>query len=150
MIEIKEVNIDEVLKVHRNVLEFDDLNPKKDFFENRYRNKEKLIIVAYYNNIPVGYMIGYDKFEDNESFYCWMAGVDVNYRRLGILTQLMNYQIDWAREKGYSILKIKTRNDKREMLSFLIKAGFYFTDVEKTNNIKENRINLQKNIVREI
>ncbi len=92
MIEIKEVNIEEVLKVHRNIPEFYKLIPKKDYFENRYKRREKLIIVAYYNGIPAGYIIGYDKFQDNKSFYCWMAGVDVNYRRLGILTQLMDYQ----------------------------------------------------------
>ncbi len=146
MIEIKEANIEEVLKVHRNVLEFDVLNPKKEYFENRYKDREKLIIVAYYNGIPAGYIIGYDEFQDNESFYCWMAGVDINYRRLGILTQLMHYQINWAREKGYHFLKIKTRNSRREMLSFLIKNNFYFTDIEKEENINDNRIILQKNI----
>lgn len=70
MIEIREVNIEEVLKVHKNIPEFYDLIPKKEYFEDRYRNKEKLIIVAYYNGIPAGYIIGYDKFQDNESFYC--------------------------------------------------------------------------------
>ncbi len=150
MIEIKEVNIEEVLKVHRNIPEFYELIPKKDYFENRYKRREKLIIVAYYNGIPAGYIIGYDKFQDNKSFYCWMAGVDVNYRRLGILTQLMNYQTNWAKTKGYCILKIKTRNNRREMLSFLIRNGFYFTDIETKENIKDNRINLQKDIVSEI
>jgi len=150
MIEIKEVNIEEVLKVHRNVLEFDVLNPKKEYFEDRYKDSEKLIIVAYYNNIPVGYIVGYDKFQDNKSFYCWMAGVDINYRKLGILTQLMHYQISWAREKGYTILKIKTRNNRREMLSFLIKNDFYITDIEKEENINDNRIMLQKDISKKI
>lgn len=147
MIEIKEVNIEEVLKVHKNIPEFYDTIPKKEYFENRYKNKEKLIIMAYYNDVPAGYIVGYDKFQDNESFYCWMAGVDVNYRRLGILTQLMDYQTNWAKTKGYSILKIKTRNNRREMLSFLIRNDFYFTDVEIKENIKDNRINLQKDIV---
>lgn len=126
MIEIKEVNIEEVLKVHKNIPEFYDTIPEKEYFENRYKGREKLIIVAYYDGIPVGYIIGYDKFQDNKSFYCWMAGVDVNYRRLGILTHLMDYQTNWAKDKGYHILKIKTRN------------------------IKDNRINLQKDIVNEI
>lgn len=146
MIEIKEVNIEEAMKVHKNVLEFDDLNPNKEYFENRYKDRDKLIIVAYYNDIPAGYLIGYDKFQNKESFYCWMAGVDINYRRLGILTQLMNYQINWAKDKGYHILKIKTRNNRREMLSFLVKNGFYFTDIEIKENIEDNRINLQKDI----
>ena len=150
MIEIKEVNIEEVLNVHKNIPEFYDVIPEKEYFENRYKGREKLIIVAYYDGIPAGYIIGYDKFQDNKSFYCWMTGVDVNYRRLGILTQLMDYQTNWAKDKGYHILKIKTRNTRREMLSFLIRNGFYFTDVQTKENIKDNRINLQKDIVNEI
>ena len=40
-IEIKETNIDEVLKVNKNVIEFsDDVNLNKEYFENRYQNKE--------------------------------------------------------------------------------------------------------------
>lgn len=149
MIEIREVNIEEVLKVHRNIPEFYELIPKKDYFEDRYKDREKLITVAYYNSIPTGFIISYDKFQDNESFYCWMVGVDVNYRRLGILTQLMDYQINWAKNKGYHILKIKTRNNRREMLSFLIRNGFYFTNVETKENIENNRISLQKDIINE-
>ena len=105
-----------------------------------------MIIVAYYNDAPIGYIIGYDKFEDDESFYCWMAGVDINYRRLGALKALMNYQIKWAKEKGYKKLKIKTRNNRREMLNFLVKNDFNFISVEEKENIRENRINLEKDI----
>lgn len=146
MLEVKEVEIEEAIKVHKNVLEFDDLNPKKDFFENRYKDKEKLIIAAYYNNIPIGYIVGYNKYEDDKSFYCWMAGVDINYRRLGALTALMEYQVEWAKSKGYKKLKIKTRNNRREMLNFLVKNDFYFTSVEPQENIENYRINLEKNI----
>lgn len=144
MIEIKEVGIEEAIKVHSNVLEFDNLNPKKEYFENRYKNRNKVIIVAYYKNIPIGYIIGYDKFEDKKSFYCWMAGVDNNYRRMGALKALMEYQINWAKSYGYTKLKIKTRNNRREMLSFLVKNDFYFTSVEEKENIEDNRINLEK------
>lgn len=144
-IEIKETNIDEVLKVNKNVIEFsDDVNLNKEYFENRYQNKEYVKIVAYLNDIPIGYIVGYDKFNDGESFYVWMAGVDYKYRRKGALTKLMQYQIDWAKRQGYSKLKIKTRNARREMLSFLVKNGFNFTEVEKKENIIENRINLEK------
>lgn len=144
MIEIKEVDINEAIEVHKSVLEFNETEPKPEYFENRYKNKDKLIIVAYYNNIPIGYVIGYDKYEDEESFYCWMAGVNNNYRRQGALKALMNYQIKWARDKGYKKLKIKTRNNRREMLSFLVKADFYFTSVEPKERIQDYRINLEK------
>lgn len=141
---VKETSLEEAIKVHKKVLEFDDLNPSKEDFENRYQNLEKLIIVAYYQNSPIGYIIGYDKFKDNkESFYCWMAGVDYNYRRLGALTELMKYQMNWAKEHGYRKLRIKTRNSRREMLSFLVKNGFDFVSVEEKGNRIDNRINLE-------
>lgn len=143
-IEVKEVEIEEAMKVHKNVIEFDEANPTKEYFEGRYQDSEHLIIVAYYKQVPIGYIVGYDKFKDNKNnFYCWMAGVDYRYRRKGALTALMNYQINWAKEKGYKNLKIKTRNNRREMLSFLVKNGWYFTSVEKWDSIEDNRINLE-------
>lgn len=143
---VKEVSIEEAVKVNRNVIEFDGKDTTKEDFEKRYVGKDNLIIVAYYKNIPIGYIIGYDRDNDG-SFYCWMAGVDNNYRRLGALTTLMNYQMNWAKKKGYNKLKIRTRNNRREMLSFLVKNGFNFVSVEQRDDITENRINLEHSLI---
>ena len=141
---VKEADIDDVIQVSKNIIEFDEWDISKEYFENRYQEAEKLIVVAYYNKKPIGYVIGYDKFQDNkESFYCWLAGVDYNYRRMGALTALMNYQKEWAKKKGYRKIKIRTRNDKREMLSFLVKSGFNFVSIEERECIDDNRINLE-------
>lgn len=143
---VKEVSIEEAVKVNRNVIEFDGKDTTKEDFEKRYVGKDNLIIVVYYKNIPIGYIIGYDRDNDG-SFYCWMAGVDNNYRRLGALTALMNYQMNWAKNKGYNKLKIRTRNNRREMLSFLVKNGFNFVSVENREDITENRINLEHDLI---
>lgn len=143
---VKEVSIEEAVKVNRNVIEFDGKDTKAEDFERRYQDKKKLIIVAYYENVPIGYIIGYDRDNDG-SFYCWMAGVDNNYRRLGALTSLMNYQMNWAKKKGYNKLKIRTRNNRREMLSFLVKNDFNFVSVEQRDDITENRINLEHSLI---
>lgn len=143
---VKEVPIEEAVKVNRNVIEFDGKDTTKEDFEKRYVGKDNLIIVAYYKNIPIGYIIGYDRDNDG-SFYCWMAGVDNNYRRLGALTTLMNYQMNWAKNKGYNKLKIRTRNNRREMLSFLVKNDFNFVSVEQRDDITENRINLEHSLI---
>ena len=143
---VKEVSIEEAVKVNRNVIEFDGKDTTKEDFEKRYVGKDNLIIVAYYKKIPIGYIIGYDRDNDG-SFYCWMAGVDNNYRRLGALTSLMNYQMNWAKKKGYNKLKIRTRNNRREMLSFLVKNGFNFVSVENKEDITENRINLEHDLI---
>lgn len=145
---IKEASLDDVIKVHRQVPEFEIEGLENDddlraYFENRYKDKENIIIVGYLNDEPIGYLIGYDKFSDGESFYCWMAGVAEQWRRIGTLTGLMYYQKAWCQKHGYSTLKIKTRNTRREMLAFLVKDGFNFTSVDTRDEIENNRINLE-------
>jgi len=143
-ITIKEVPIEEAVKVNATIVEF-DAPYQKDYFEDRYKNKDKLIIVAYVNDQPSGYIVGYDKFEDG-SFYCWMAGVNPKFRKLGLLKTLMDYEDKWAKEKGYNKIKIKTRNNRREMLAYLVKYGFFFTEVVQNPNIDDNRILLEKEL----
>lgn len=146
MIEVKEVDIEEVLKVHKNIIEFDDNNPPKEFFEERYKNLNKLILVAYYKNNPIGYVIGYER-DDDSSFYCWLAGVDNNYRRRGALTNMMKYFMKWTKDNGYKKIKIKTRNKFREMLNYLVKSGWQFMNVEIKDNAKDNRIELELDLI---
>ena len=88
-------------------------------------------------------MISYDRFGDG-SIYCYMTGTDPKFRRNGILKSLMNYLEKWAKEKGYKKIKIKTRNNRREILTYLIGHDFYFTGVEKHPKIEDNRILLEK------
>ncbi|MFH1450415.1 MAG: GNAT family N-acetyltransferase [archaeon] len=144
MISVKETQIEEAVKVSATVTEFDE-KYDKSYFENRYQDKEKLIIVAYADRQPAGFIVGYDKFGDG-SFYCWMAGVNPEFRQKGVMKAMMDYQKNWAKEKGYDTIKIKTRNSRREMLSYLVKEGFYLTSVEQRETIEENRINFEKNL----
>lgn len=141
---IKEVLIEEVVKVNATIVEF-DAPYQKDYFEERYKDKEKLIIVAYVDDQPAGYIVGYDKFGDG-SFYCWMAGVNPKFRKLGLLKAMMDYEDKWAKEKGYNKIKIKTRNNRREMLAYLVKYDFFFTEVVQQPNIDDNRILLEKDL----
>ncbi len=90
-------------------------------------------------------MIGYEK-EKNGSFYVWLAGVDYRYRRLGALTKMFDYFSVWVEEEGYICITIKTRNDKRNMLSYLIKNGWNFTKVEEKEDILKNEIYLIKEL----
>ncbi|MFA5994583.1 MAG: GNAT family N-acetyltransferase [Parcubacteria group bacterium] len=144
-IEIKEGSIDDAVKVNATIIEFGEPYDKA-YFEDRYGGKERLILVAYMDNQPAGYMLSYDKNNDG-SFYCWMAGVDPNFRRLGILNSLMGYLNDWAKKKGYKKITIKTRNNRREMLAFLVKDGFRFIEVQSQLFIGDNRIILERIIV---
>lgn len=142
---ITEDLIEVAVKVNATITEFDKPYDKA-YFEDRYKNSVSLVLVAYVDNQPAGYMVSYDKNNDG-SFYCWMAGVDPLFRRLGLLNRMMQYLNDWAKNHGYSKLTIKTRNNRREMLSYLVKAGFNFAEVQLQPSIEDNRILLEKVVV---
>ena len=75
-----------------------------------------------------------------------MAGVKSQYRRKGLLTELTKYQEQWAKEKGYNRIKTRTRNDRREMLIYLIKTGFNICNVVPTDLVKNRKILLEKDL----
>jgi len=143
-ITIEEVPIEEAIKINATIVEF-DTPYQKNYFEDRYKGKDKLIIVAYVDDQPAWYIVGYDKFGDG-SFYCWMAGVNPKFRKLGLLKAMMDYEDKWAKEKGYNKIKIKTRNNRREMLAYLVKYGFFFTEVVQQPNVDDHRILLEKEL----
>ncbi len=144
---VKEVPIEEAVKINATIVEFKDPDApyQKKYFEDRYKGKDHLIIVAFVSNQPAGYIVGYDEFGDG-SFYCWMAGVNPRFRKMGLLKALMEYQDSWAKKKGYRKIKLKTRNNRREMLSYLIKHGFQIIDFEPRDDIGENRILFEKQL----
>lgn len=141
---IKEDSIEAAVKVNQTIVEF---HPPYDqaHFENRYAGKEKLILVAYVDGQSAGYLIAYNRNNDG-SIYCWMAGVDPNFRRLGILNRLMEHLNDWGKAHGYQKIAIKTRNNRREMLAYLVKAGFRFIEVQPKPSAEDNRVLLEKDI----
>ena len=143
-IEVKEASLEEVVLVNSTITEFGEPY-SKEYFAWRYDQKEHLLIVAYIESQPAWYVVGYDAYNDG-SFYCWMAGVCPEWRGKGVLKALMLYQDTRAKEKGYNKIKIKTRNNKRAMLSYLVKYWFNFTEVIPQEDIGLNRILLEKDL----
>ena len=145
-IKVCEITIDDAYDVHKRVLEFGELSSKQDFID-RYSGKKHVIIGAYLEEKLIGYLIAYDREQDGKRFYVWMAGVDNNYRRCGALKKMMNYVFSWAKDEGFSKITIKTRNNRREMINFLSKNDFNFMSVEQKEDVRENRIELEKDIL---
>jgi hypothetical protein len=87
-IQIKEDSIDVAIKVNGTITEFDN-HYDKSYFEDRYKDSAKLILVAYVDNQPAGYM-----------------------------------------------------------LSYLVKSGFNFVEVHPQVSVKDNRILLEKEILK--
>ena len=107
---IKEVNLEEALKVFKRIKEWD--RPEAgtvEYCKNKIGNSNHIILAAYSDDENVGYLIGYDK--DN-SFYCWVAAVDENYRRMGIAKKLINEMFKLCKDHltSYILLEVRANN----------------------------------------
>ena len=58
-INIKEVPLKEALDVHKKIPEFKGTTYVVDNYEKRCKGREVLILVAYHDKSPAGYLIGY-------------------------------------------------------------------------------------------
>jgi len=139
---IKEVTIDDVMEVHRQIPEFFDTPTDKLYGYERFKDRKTLFLIAYMANTAVGYLIAYDRHKD-KSFYCWITGVVPEARNKGVLSAMMNYLFKWAYTNGYGMIKVKSRNERREMNAYLIKRGFFFTNIEPRDDVKDHRILLE-------
>lgn len=105
--------------------------------------KKSLMLLATRNEIPAGFLIAYDKYNDG-SLYCWRAGVLPQYRRQGVLKSLMSEAEQWARKQKFHSLKLITRNSRREMLAFLVNNDFRFTEIIPKAILDDYRICAEK------
>jgi len=148
---VKEIaceNISFVIAINDNIPEFEgELGEKysAEYFLDRISGKASVILIGSIGFVDAGYIVAYDKYSDG-SIYCWMAGVDIKFRRRSVLKNMMNYLFTWAEANGYSKVTIKTRNNRREMLRFLVKYGFNICGFKAKEDILENRILLEMSI----
>lgn len=121
---------------------FEDAKP--NFFIERLHQKENLIsIIAFNNNTPVGFKIGYHYNET--TFYSWVGGVMPLYRKHGVATQLALQQENRVKDKGYIKIRTKSMNRFKPMLILNIKNGFDIVNVY-TNEKKQTKIVFEKKL----
>lgn len=143
MINIRPASFAEIARAHQNIPEFENM-PESHFAE-RCANNEHLAITAHINGDMAGYALCYDRYNDG-SLYIWMVGVDPAFRRAGIYTALHTYIETSAKDRSYRSLRIKTRNNRREMLGWLVKNNYSFMAVDKKEDPADNRIHLFKSL----
>ncbi len=113
--------LDGIIDLHKMIF-----GPSDDLI-NKMRSKPKLLVITAMDGAKViGYKIGYEL--DNTTFYSWLGGVDTNYRKLGIASELMVKQHKYLKEHGYNVVRTKTMNKWRSMLILNIKNGFDVID----------------------
>ncbi|MEM8894452.1 MAG: GNAT family N-acetyltransferase [Bacteroidota bacterium] len=138
---IRQGTIEEVVQVSRQIPEFE--NPAgADIYHTRLDNVDHLISIAE-SNKPCAFKVGYDRDADG-SFYSWMGGVLPEARRKGIAQRLADEMEIYCRSKGYSTLKMKTRNEHKAMIQCAIRNGFHITGFKAYPDPMKSRILLEK------
>lgn len=141
-IDIREEKIEVAVAISNQIPEF--INPAGvQIYEDRLLTVPHLILVAYVNNEPAGFKVGYQK---EDYFYSWMGGILPKFRRLKIAKQLATTQEKWAKKQGYRHLIFKTRNQHKAMLIFALKNNFNIIGFKEKASIETNRILLQKEL----
>ena len=113
-----------------------------DEYEKRLKNSS-LILTGEIGGKVVGFKVGYDRYKDG-SFYSWMGGVLLDYRRKGVASVLAVSQEKWAIDNDYKSIKLKTHNKHESMLAFAIEGGFQILNYELHKDIGEVKIWMEK------
>lgn len=141
-IQIKEGDINTVVALSKQIPEFNDPHPAKEY-EERLKYAKHIILVAYDDEKPVGFKVGYERYD---GFYSWMGAILPNYRKMGIANALAKKQEAWAKQMGFSHVTFKTRNRLKGMLIFALKNNFNIIGIDKKEGIADYRIILRKKL----
>lgn len=126
-IEIIESDYHAVLDVFKEIPEVAPPPPLTKV-ENRCKNVPHLALIAIYQGIPIGCKLGFEK--SAQLFYSWIGGILPEYRKRGAAQQLLDYQEEWSRRQGYTLINVKSMNRFPDMMRFLIKNQYLITGTE--------------------
>ena len=135
--------VEDVVAVGRQIPEFAQ-HPSKREIETRLNGREFLVLAAKSNGEAVAYKIGYAI--SNTEFYSWLGGVIPKFRGEGLATELRQRQENWAFEKGYSTISVKSMNRFSAMLHLLIKSGYQVRGYEDNGSIESSKICFVKDL----
>jgi len=133
--------IADILEVAALIPEFDG-SITLDSTEARMQGKDHLILVARYDDIPIGFKAGY-RLSDNQ-FYSWLGGVVPGHRKMKIASQLRLLQESRAIENGFKSIKVKSMNKFPSMLQMLIVSGYQVTGYENRGSSTNSKIEFTK------
>ena len=115
-----------------------------DIFKKRLTTKKNVLsLIAYKDNQPIGFKVGYRYNE--YTFYSWVGGILKNLRNQGFAAKLAELQENWAKKNGYSKLRTKSMNRFKPMMILNLKNGFDIKQVY-TNGSGQTKIIFEKNI----
>ena len=138
--ELSETLLNQLVRLETSIFE----KPfTSDIFSTELDGKKNLLVlVAFQDDRPCGYKIGFEY--SSNTFFSWSGGVLPDCRKCGLGSALIAKQHQAAKELGYSYMRTHTKNKYREMLILNLKAGFEVTGVYKSLQETHHGIILEK------
>jgi len=140
-VEIEENSIDTMIALHSQLPEFDRSLSSLDI-ERRLQKSRSLLLIATFDDMPIGYKIGYSL--SDTVFYSWLGGVLPDYRRHGIANKMRQTQEQWAVSQGFTHIKVKSMNRFPAMICMLIQHGYHIVDCENRQSSIHSKIVFSK------
>ncbi|MBW3141379.1 GNAT family N-acetyltransferase [Ferrimonas balearica] len=141
---IRPGTIEEVVAISQQIPEF-NAPYGRDEYQRRLADTTHLIQVAEVQGELAGFKVGYQL--DDGVFYSWMGGIVPDFRALGLASQMLAQQEQWATEQGYHSLKVKSRNRYATMVAMLLRHGYQIEAFEdKGETVADHRIHLHKDL----
>lgn len=141
---IRPGTIEEVVALSQQIPEFDNPYGHEEY-QSRLRDTVHLIQIAEVEGEAAGFKVGYQL--ESGVFYSWMGGIHPDFRALGLASQMLKAQEQWASEQGYHSLKVKSRNRYATMVAMLLRHGYQIEHFEpKGDTVADHRIHLHKNL----
>jgi len=106
-----------------------DRNYHGKLFEDHI--EEPRVFAAVVSDNQVGWIeLGYDKW--NNRMRVWELLVEIDFRRIGIGTLLMNHAVKIAKEKGARMLVLETQTNNAGAIDFYLRFGFELIGFDAT------------------
>jgi ribosomal protein S18 acetylase RimI-like enzyme len=102
---------------------------EKRFLDQKFKDKNSLILIARDNGKPIGYCLGsIQKLDPNHKVnpegYIFNIFVLDGYRRNGVGKKLIRAMIDWFKEKNIKRIVVDVTEKNKAGLAFFEKLGF--------------------------
>lgn len=117
-----------------------------DQFVEKLKNRRNLLILTCEDEGQLlGFKVGFEQEDDSSHFYSWIGAVARGYERLGIASELMRLQHDFAKSRGYKTVMTKSEHLYPEMIYLNLKSGFEIDRVD-INEAGTRKIVFLKNL----
>jgi predicted GNAT superfamily acetyltransferase len=109
-------------------------------------NRTPLALVAFVDNKPVGFKLGYGRDARAHLFESVLGGVLPEFRGRGVARTLARHQIQAVTGMNYRVLRVHTAHDNAAMLGVCLREGFDVSGMFRNDRRKMTLIALTRQL----